>query len=30
MDLVVGAPGGLEHKVDEGNIAKWTAGVVRA
>ena len=29
-DLVVGAPGGLEHNVDEGNIAKWTAGVVRA
>ena len=29
-DLVVGAPGGLEQKVDEGNIAKWTTGAVRA
>ena len=29
-DLVVGTPGGLEQKADEGNIAKWTAGAVRA
>ena len=29
-DLVVGAPGGLEQKADEGNIVKWTVGAVRA
>ena len=29
-DLVVGAPGGLEQRADEGNTAKWTTGAVRA
>ena len=26
----LGAPGGFEQKADEGNVAKWTAGAVRA